>query len=170
MTSFAVRGARSPAVTIAIGVVLAIETVAIHLLLAPRHGLVAWSVTGLSLATLAWLVADYAALGDSTIDVDSDTVRIAIGRRISATVPRERVRDAAVATWRDHPDGPDATWLNATKPADPNVIVTFDAPTPIRLFGIANRPVQRLGLCVDEPLALVAALQPARDPAALPVG
>lgn len=159
MNTFPLRGARSTAVTVTIGFVLVIETVAIHLLLSPHHAIIAWTVTLLSLVTLGWLVADYIALAESSIDVGTDRVRFAVGRRILAVVPRVRIHTAAVATWRDVPGRADASWLNATKPANPNVIVTFTEPTPVRLFGIATRQVTRLGVHVDNPLALAAALQ-----------
>jgi hypothetical protein len=124
-------------------------------------------VTLLSIATLAWLMADYVALGSSAVHVDETTVRVSVGRRLSAIVPRTAIQDVRVATWRDVPDRADGSWLNATKPADPNVVVTFDPPTPVHLFGIAARRIRRLGLHADDPVALRDALQVDAAPTAI---
>src|SRR5262249_9629593 len=60
---FTCGGARWGALTRVIGTVIVIETAGLHLLLWSRAPWAAWSLTAVSAALLAWLVADYRALG-----------------------------------------------------------------------------------------------------------
>lgn len=87
-----------------------------------------WGLTALSGATLAWLALEYRAMGRGTIRVETDALDVAIGRRAALRVPRTHVAAAVPAAWRDVPDAPSPGYLNATAPADPNVLLTFAPP------------------------------------------
>lgn len=160
MTTFTLREARSPGITAAIAAVVVIETAGLHLLLVARHPVVAWALTLSSLSLLAWLVRDYRKLAMAEIAVDDSTVTFMIGARFEARVPRESISGARAPSWRD--PAPPREYLNATKPAQPNVVLSFEPAARIRLFGMVERPVTELGLCVDDAPGLVALL--ARGP------
>ena len=149
------RAARSGGFVAVLGVAILIETAGFHLVLSARHPWWAWTLTLTSVSTLIWLVADYRALAASTIRVDGDAVSGVIGRRLSFSAPRDAV--ASVEPPRLLPSsGPPPGYVNATKPAAPNVLIVFRTPVTARLFGMA-RPIRQLALRVDDPAALRAA-------------
>lgn len=167
MTTFTLRTARSRGLMLAIGLAIAVETAALHLLLVRRHPVFAWLLTASSLSIIAWLVADYRRLGDSALRIDALAVHLDIGLRFRASVAHDRIATAITPTWRDLP-APGAGFLNATKPAEPNVLLTFRDPVPIRVMGMVSRPVHQLGIRLDDPAAFLAALRAAAPRAAAP--
>lgn len=159
--AFTYRGARSGALMAGLALAIVVETLVLHLWLAPRHPAWAWSLTALSLASLAALGREYRAWGRGAVRVTPEAIDIRIGGRAAAHVPRAAVATVAPATWRDLPDGPRPDYLNATAPAEPNVLLAFAAPMPVRLAGgLVTRRVTRLGLRLDEPDAFVRAAAP----------
>lgn len=158
--TFTLRGARSGALVAGLGIAIAVETLVIHLWVGARHPGVAWSLTVLSVITLVWLVVEYRAAGDAAVRVDSDTLDLTVGHGMALRVPRTQIASVAPATWRDVPDAPTAGYLNATAPAQPNVLLTFSPPARVRrVGGLVNRSVARLGLSLDEPARFVEALR-----------
>ena len=158
---FSHRSARSGAVTAGFGLAIAIETAVLHLWLAGRHPAIAWSLTLVSLATFAWLAADWRAMGRAGISVTAHAVELRIGRRFAADVPRTSITGVVRPTWRDLPEpgSPAAAgFVDLTKPAEPNVLLTLASPVHVRLPGGLRRPVKRLALHVDDPDGFVAAL------------
>lgn len=150
-TTFALRGARSGAVVAGLGIALVVETVALHLWLGTHHPGVAWTLTALSIITLVWMVIEYRASGSAAVSVHPQTLTVTVCRRATATVPRAHIAAATPATWRDIPDVPTSDYLNATALEQPNVILSFAPPVVVRLMGVRNRRVERLGLCLEEP-------------------
>ena len=158
---FTYRSARSGSLMAGIALALLVETVVLHYWLVAKHPLLAWVLTLVSLTTLAWLAADYAAMGHGAIRLDDDSLRLDIGRRFSMRLPRGYVTSAIQPAWRDLPEAGTpaaAGYLNFTKPAQPNVLLTLREPVTLRLVGGVRRPVQRIGLHVDDPQRLVAEL------------
>jgi hypothetical protein len=138
------------------------EALVLHLWLATRHPRWAWAVTALSAATLVYLALEYRAWGTGAIHLTPDALDVRIAGRIALRVPRASVASVVVASWRELPDGPLAGYLNATGPAEPNVVLTFTVPVRAQLAaGLVSRQVERLGLHVDDPVRFVAALTPA---------
>lgn len=171
MVEFTYRSARSGSLVGGLGLVIAIETAALHLWLAARHPVLAWTLTAGSLATLAWLAADYHALGRGAVRLDDDTLDLRVGRRLSLRLPRTAVLAAVRPSWRDLPAAgtPGAgDYLSLMKPAAPNVLVTLAGPATIRLPGGLARRARRLGLRLDDPDAFVAALAVTSTPAQAP--
>ena len=154
--AFTYRGARSPSLLAAVAAVLLIETVVLHLLLADRHPLLAWVLTVGSALTLVWLAADHHAMGTGHVRVGPAGIDVRIGRRVRFTVPRASIARAVTPTWRDIPEVPDA-YLDATRPADPNVLLELHEPVTVRLFGVPRR-VRLIALHLDEPARFLAAL------------
>ena len=162
--AFGYRSARSGALTAGMALAVAAEALVLHLWLGARHPEWAWTLTALSGATLAYLALEYRAWGSGAVHVTPDALDLRIVGRATLHVPRAMVANAVIATWRGLPDAPDAGYLNATGPAEPNVLLTFTAPVSVRIAaGLVTKRVQRLGLHVDDPTGLVAALTP-RDP------
>lgn len=154
------RSARSGAFLAALAMILAVETGALHVLLAARLPLVAWILTLSSVSLLLWLVADYLALGQTVVRVTPDQLEARIGRRVVLTVPVEKVATVAQLGWRDTA-GPRGSYLNATKPATPNVLVAFREPVEARVVGM-RRPIEKLALHLDQPDGFVETLKSLR--------
>jgi hypothetical protein len=155
--SFYMRSARSGPFLAALAMIVAVETGAFHLLLVHRFPLVAWILTASSVSLLLWLVADYAAMGRTAVRVDPNRLVARIGRRALLTVPWGQVASAAALSWRDTA-GPRGSYLNATKPATPNVLIAFREPVEARIFGM-RRPIEKLALHLDRPDGFVEALE-----------
>ena len=163
MSTFTCRNARSGALMIGLGLVLTIETVVLHLWLAPRHPVVAWALTASSLLTLAWLAADWRAMGRAGVDVDEGTLSVRIGRRFVADVPRAGIAAASRPTWRDLPSPESraaAGFLDLTKPAPPNVLLTLAPPVTVRRPAGLHRQARQLALHLDDPDGFLARLSP----------
>jgi len=148
--AFTYRRARSGGLLAGLSMVLVVETAALDIWLAKHHPYLAWAILASSLATLAWLVADYRAMGRHAILVGPEQLEIRIGRRFSTTVPRDRIASVIAPTWREIPTAT-RDYLNATKPVTPNVLLTFREPISVRLPGGLSKRIRRLGLRVDEP-------------------
>ncbi|HWJ23155.1 MAG TPA: hypothetical protein VNS52_12455 [Gemmatimonadaceae bacterium] len=164
MQEFTYRQARSGSLMAGLGGAIAVETIALHLWLAAKdHPLVAWALTAGSVSALAWIAADYRALGSGAVRVGHGRVDLRVGRRFALELPADAVA-AAVArpSWRELPAAgtPAARdYLNLTKPATPNVLLMLAEPTAIRLpGGLTRRDVRRLGLCLDDPTGFVSAV------------
>lgn len=163
MKSFSYRSARSAPLVAGLGLVIAIETVVLHLWLASRHPIIGWTLTVSSLAAIAWLVADYRALGRGAVQLTDEQLDLRVGRRFAVSVPTTTVSSALRPTWRDlpNPGTPQAAgYLNLTKPATPNVLLILSAPLEVRLPGGLRRSATSFALCLDEPDAFLAAIRP----------
>ncbi len=153
------RTARSGGFIGVIAAAVLIETSVLHVVLVARHPALAWTLTLSSLWALGWIILDHRALGRTTIRVTSVQIEGEVGRRLVFSAPRSAI--ASVEPPRLMPvSGPPKGYINATKPASPNVLIVFRAPVTMRLFGVP-RPVRQLALHLDEPESLRAALTPA---------
>ena len=162
--AFSYRNSRSGSLTAGFALAVIVETIVVHLWLISRHPVWAWSLTTLSAITLVWLALEYHAMGHGKIVVEADAVDVAIGRRAAFRIPRTHVVAAQLASWRDVPDVPSSGYLNATAPADPNVILTIAPPLRVRLIGgLVTQSITSLGIRLDDPDGFLAAVlaQPA---------
>ena len=160
-TTFTYRTARSGGLVFGLSMAIVVETIALHALLMRRHPIAAWLLTASSLYVIWWLISDYRAMGSGTLRVGA-TLDLDIGRRASVSFPSAQVASVTRPTWRERPKrAPD--YLNATKPAEPNVLIVTTEPVRARLTGGVHRSVTRIGLHVDEPEAFVAAVERARS-------
>jgi hypothetical protein len=141
------------------GVLVVLETVGVHLILLRYSLFLALAVSLLSLSVLVWLIADYLALGKLDSVVTDESLLLRVGRRARATIPRRLLTRAIAPTWRDLPDGPDRSYLNVTKPAEPNVLLTFSQPVVVNLPGGLRRSIRTLAVFVDAPEAFLAAIR-----------
>jgi hypothetical protein len=158
--AFTYRSARSGALTAGLALAVAVEAVVLHLWLAQSRPTLAWVLTALSALTLAYLAVEFRAWGRGAVRVTPERLELRIRGRADAVVPRAGVAGVSAATWRDVPDGPDAAYLNVTGPAEPNVLLTFVAPVPVRVAGgLLTRHVARVGLRLDDPHGFVQAVR-----------
>jgi len=161
MQEFTYRSSRSGGLLAGLGLALGVETVALHLWLVGRHPVLAWMLTATSLATIAWLVIDYRAVGRGAVRLTDDALELRVGRRFAARLSRSDIETAVRPDWRGLPRAGTpaaAGYLNLMKPASPNVLLILSTPTRVRLPGGISRSVQRLGLHLDEPQSFLGAL------------
>jgi hypothetical protein len=163
---FTIRHARSASLLIGMMLAIAVESAALHLWLAPTSPRIAWMLTALSLGTAGWLWGDFRAMGRHGMVVDTTDVHVRVGWRAVSTVPRSSIVSAIRPTWRERPSAGTAGYVNLTKPADPNTLLTCDPPATIRLVGGLTRRVRVIGLHVDDADALRALLNTASAGAA----
>lgn len=164
-TAYPYTSARSTSFTVAIIGALLVETAVLHLWLRVEHPALAWTLTVLSVATVLYVVADYRAMGRGAVHVDEGRLLIDVAGRARIDVPMAAVARATRPRWQDLPE-PGSTeargYRNLMKPASPNVLVEFREPVAVRLPGGLRRPVERVGLCLDDPDGFVARLPLAR--------
>lgn len=165
---FTCRSARSSALLGGLLLAIAAETAVLHVWLSAEHRVVAWTLTILSVLTAAWLIGDFRALGRSIIGVGANDIELRVGWRADASLPRTAVTTAVRPTWRAIPTAGSALYLNLTKPAEPNVLLTFHPPVSIRLAGGLRRRASTLGLCLDNPDTFVDLLQSSTTHVGLP--
>ena len=159
MLSFSHSQARSKAVLLTLGSLVVIETIVIHLLLMHYSWLLAIVVSLVSISALIWLVDDYEAMGRLHSEVTHDALLLRIGRRTAEKIPKHLLKSVCKPTWKDVPDEPDRLYLNITKPAEPNKLLTFHKPVAIKLPGGLRKQVTRFALFVDEPDQFIGSLQ-----------
>jgi hypothetical protein len=108
---FTYRSARSGSMLAGIGIALLAETLVLHLWIVGRHPLLAWSMTAISVATLAWLAAEYVAMGRGALRLDDESLALDVGRRFALRV-RARAssppcnRSGATFPRQEHPPLP----------------------------------------------------------------
>lgn len=158
--AFSHRGARSTPLLCTLVFLVAGESAGVHFLLFRHSPVLASLLSFLGVCAIAWLIADHAALGRRSTTVTAEEIVLRVGRRASAVIPRALVASAVSPTWRDIPASPSPSYLNPTKPAEPNVLLSLTEPAMVRLPGGLRRPVRLIGLYLDTPEAFIAALQP----------
>jgi hypothetical protein len=151
---------RSRAVLLAIGLVVGIETLALHLWLRRNHPYLAWTFTALSVLTMAWLVSDYRALAVAGVFLEPDRCRIRIGRRARADVAWSAIEQIRAPSWRDLP-APSRDYLNATRPDDPNLVLGFREAQPFTTVA-GRRRIRQLGVRLMGAERVIAAWQRAQ--------
>src|SRR5262249_8462572 len=97
------------------------------------------------------------------VRLDDAALRLSVGRRFSAVIPRSAIDDVRAVSWNDVPPS-DRETLNAMKPATPNVALKFREPIPIRVLGTVSRPVRLLTLTLAEPARFLAAIDGPASP------
>src|SRR5262249_28260365 len=136
------------AVCFALLLITAAESAGVHFLLSRWSHTAAWIATALALYGALWLVGDWRALRLRGVRFDGGSLRVRIGLRWEADVPPGLLRGGGEA----------AQALRMTALGSPNVAPRFSEPVEVRgLFGRRRRGAI-LGLLVDDPAALRAAL------------
>lgn len=139
-------------------ILVIVETLVLHLLLLRYSLLLALAVSLLSLSALVWLIGDYVALGSRTSTITDESLMLRVGWRATAQIPLKLLVSAISPSWRDLPNGPNRSYLNVSRPAEPNVLLTFSDPVMIHLPGGLRRSIRMLAVFVDTPEDFLAAI------------
>ena len=166
--TFRLEGGRPVVVLGAAAAAMAVETVGLALLLGGSRPIVGWIFGWIfgaaNAAVVFWMWRNQRSYRHSAIVVAADRVTIRFGpTRVEA--PRASVARADRADWRSVPATPEG-YLNFAYPDAPNVLVRFRVPIPVRLALGIRKAIDRVGMRVDRPDALVALL--AADRAGMP--
>jgi hypothetical protein len=124
------------------------ESAGVHFLLLRWSHTAAWIATALAIYGALWLVGDLRALQLRGVRIEGGALRVRIGLRWEADVPLALLRGEAEP----------AQAVRMTALGSPNLALRFSQPVEVRgLFG-RRRSGEVLGLLVDDPQALRAAL------------
>jgi len=137
---------------VVLSLMLALETIVLHLLLAQVSLLGAWIATGSSIYALIWLAGDAHALRLCRIRVEPEAVVIEIARRWAAVIPRHTITAARRET---------ALAEGALDLAieTPTIALELSAPITARgPFGL-TRTGTRVALTIDDAAGFLAALE-----------
>lgn len=143
-----------PAVLGALLLAVAAETVVLHLVVARASSVAAWVLTGLSIYSAVWLLGDlFAGRHNPTLLTDG-TLHLRTGLRWRVDVPLPRIRAVHTAP----PDGGSVDFIFL---GPPDLWIECDEPVVVEgPFGLRRRS-RHLGIGVDDPAALRAALRDA---------
>ena len=127
---------------------IAIETVAMHVLLLRLSAPVAWGLSILSLYGLIFLLADLNAVRQRPLCLERDDLKVRIGLRWRVSIPLTQIKSfeetRRIATDKK------GKLLNAVLFGAPNLIIRLQCPmTAIGLYGLKKK-FEILALCVDE--------------------
>ena len=133
-----------------LSVVMAVETVGLHLVVSRWSPTAAWALTLLSLYGLVWIGADYQAIRLRPIRLSPRSLDVRVGLRWSVTIPFE----AVVGLYRVEsrpPDRKEAGYVRAVLSGDARYYVTLREPVEARgAYGIRTQAT-KVGFTVDEP-------------------
>jgi hypothetical protein len=153
----ALQGGLSGSFAVGLGIVLAIEGAVLHVWVAERSQVLAWAITAVNIATLAWLWRECVSTRQASLVVAGDEVRIDAGSRLRCRFPTSSVATVEAATWRSVPDMA-TDFVSTAKPLEPNIIIALREPVYATLvFGVRKR-VSRIGIRVADPNTVAAAL------------
>jgi hypothetical protein len=161
--TFGYREAQSWTIAIAVTGILLVETTVLHLWIAPTVPLAAWLVSASSVATLLWFWRDELRYRGGAIVVSASHIDLQLGGRWRSRVERRLVQSVHRPSWQDLPAAGTAAaadYVNVTKPADPNLLITLSDAVPVRAFGLVTKNVRRIGVHLDAPDEFVRRVQP----------
>jgi len=156
--SYTLHEARVPAVTWGLALVVVVESAVVHLLVAPAHPAIAWTLTGTGAYAILWLVGQDRALAARAITLDADHLVLRAGLRLTARIPWRLVSGVEGASWST-PRERSRGHADIARPGDANLVVRFREPVVVtRALGLRRR-VSSVALCVDEPEGLRACIE-----------
>jgi hypothetical protein len=135
---------------------LALDTTLLHLLVAQHSRTVAWVLTVLGGYGVLWAVADHRAAALRPILVSPTGVLVRAGIRGTVLLPLASIE--AVCAGSDAPADRRA-YKRMTLVARPDFVVQLSAPVAVQGLLGSSRKVTSVGLSVDEPADLAAALR-----------
>lgn len=133
-----------------LSVVMATETVGLHLLLSRWSPVAAWVLTLTSLYGFVWILADYQAIRLRPVQLGPHSLDLRVGIRWSVRVPFRSVEGLYRVAQRP-PDRKEAGYVRALPSGDARYYVTLHEPVELRgAYGIRKRAT-KIGFTVDEP-------------------
>lgn len=148
--TFALDTSNAKPVMIGVGLAIAIETPAMHLLLARWSLAAALVLTAFSLYSILWLVGDYRATRWRPLVLNGSRLTLRVGLRYVVDVQIDQLHDVRLVSWNDASQRAPG-YLNTARPGHANVVLEF--ATPIRVtsfFGVVRR-AQSMGVRLTEP-------------------
>lgn len=141
---------RNAAITATLSSLVAVETMAVHLLVAIWSPLAAWILTVLSIYSLVWLVGEHRALRLRPTFISGDRIVLRVGLRGVVELTPTEIASFGACTWRDLEGVAASEILNLSTAGEPNVIVRFRAPTRVRRWFGLNKETRGIALqCAD---------------------
>jgi hypothetical protein len=135
-------------VLICILVLLAAESIGVHLLIQTWSVRAAWVVTLLDLYGAVWLLGDYHAMRLRPIAIDETTLHVRLGFRWSISIPLQNI--AAIEPVRSESDWKRKGVLKVALLDEPRLLVRLNAPaTAIGLAGI-RKTIDAVALLPDD--------------------
>ncbi len=145
------------AIVFALLMATAVEVAAVHLLVSLWSHRVAWILTGLGIYGALWVYGDWRACRLRPITVEARRIRIRFGLRWRVDVPLEAVTALRAPTAEERATKR-ALDLRLALPGATLQVLELDRPIPAQgIYGL-RRTVRTLGLGLDEPTLLRAAL------------
>jgi hypothetical protein len=149
------------AIVVAVILASAAEIPAMHLLLGLWSKPVAWVFTALGIYGVLWVVGDWRACRLRPVRVEHGTLRIRFGLRWRVDVPMGHILTVRAATGAERAQRRSVD-LRLALPGTAWTRIELDHPvTAVGMYGLRRR-VRTLGLGVDDPERLGAALEPFR--------
>jgi hypothetical protein len=139
----------------ALGLVTAMEGLAVHLLLHAWSARAAWVLAALSAYGLLWLLAAFQAARLRPVTLSDDCLLVRTSLLWTAAVPRDSIGSVAAISEIEREKGT----LHAALGTAPVLLLTLTRPVVARGPLGLHRSVRRIALYVDEPARLQAALE-----------
>ena len=137
-------------------VVLCAEMIAVHLLIQQWSHAIAWSVTGVEIWGLIWLLGDYQAFRLRRFVVTEEAIELRFGFRWSATFPRALVAGVEPMPFPGAEQPAGSTYLRLSVFDDPKHVIRLREPVRVTgMMGITRR-VTTIGLSPDDPSVIEA--------------
>lgn len=137
-------------------VLLAVETLGVHLLVSLASPTIAWALSAVSSYGVLWLIGDAQAARHRPILVDSERLLVRVGLRWTVGIPRAAILEVRPARSAD--SGATRKPLIASLDGNPNVRLSLAAPVVARgPLGI-TRSATEIMVGVDDPDAFISAL------------
>jgi hypothetical protein len=115
-------------------------------------------MTALGAYAVLWLVGQDRAILARPVVLEDEHLVLRAGLRLTARVAWSLVADAEVVSWTTRPSRASG-YLDVARPAEANVVIRFRDPVAVAgAFGMRRR-VSQVGLCVDDPEGLAAAVR-----------
>jgi hypothetical protein len=135
-------------VLICIFVLLAAESIGVHLLIQTWSVRTAWVVTLLDLYGAIWLLGDYHAMRLRPITIDEHSLHVRFGFRWSISIPLNTI--ASIEPVRSESDWKRKGVLKVALLDDPRLLIRLDAPaTAIGLAGI-RKTIDAVAILPDD--------------------
>jgi hypothetical protein len=130
-----------------LGFFMMVELFFVHILLARWNAVVAWTVSGLGIYGLIWLLGDYRAMCLRPVVLGPRTLSVRVGLRWETEIPLRSIERVWIPSALDDPP---PGYLNAAVLKEPSVMIGLkDELTATGLFGV-RRGHRTLGLSIDE--------------------
>jgi hypothetical protein len=140
--------------------VIIAESVGLHALVYSGWPVASIVLLTVNIYSIWWIWREGDA--ESRVTLTDSTLEVRHGRSVSADIPLASVRDVRVATWQDVPAAGTAGYRSLASGDDPNVRVVLEPNASLQLAMGLKRTVGVLGLRLESPAELVAAVQAGR--------